>query len=106
MMNFDRPLKKFDGTTATIPRGSGQVEATYAIAFAHVLGSTMPGDEALSPLDKLARGALAFKMFNGGDMALTNEEVAVIRAVAAKAFSPEVYYLVNEFLESQLKAKA
>lgn len=93
--NFDAEIKDFDGNSLR----DGENALTLKVVAVNSLMAIYPDERDISGNEKLARYKIASKVHGGGMVELTAEEVAKIKALIGKAYSPAVVGPAFEILE-------
>lgn len=90
-INFNQPLKNFDGTDAK----HGEAPLTLALVCALALNNA----KATDGKQALERGQMAIMVFGGGEHEVTPEQCAMCRAVLHEAWSPAIVAQAHDMLD-------
>lgn len=94
-LNFDFPIKNFDNIEMKLEEGG----AVYTAKLA-VVNSLLAPEERIEGSEKLKRFALAKKVHAGGDLDLTVEQVALIKALTGKFASTLIAGQILNYIET------
>lgn len=97
LVNFESNLVDFDGKV--IPNTSGQPATLQGVSLDALMASYQ-GEEKLSGEEKMKRFLLAEKIHKG-EFDLAAEEIALLKALIGKAFTPIVVGQAWRMLEGK-----
>lgn len=88
--DFDQVINDLDGNPIPVEIGTkdepNQVDMTLGIACITALNTVMPGDEHRSPVAKFEAHMLSQRIHRGGEVALSVEELAMLKERTGKCF--------------------
>lgn len=95
--DFSAPVG--DGMGGTLK--DGKEEATLGKVAARALFA--PTQEKISGEEKFRRGILGTKLFNGGDIELSAEDIALVKKAIGEAFGPQIVAETWPMLDPSIK---
>ena len=95
--NFDAVIKGVDGTPVKDEKGESVFLRNLAV---NALYGTFEDERGISGEEKMKRGLLADKIFPGGDVDVTPEEIVMIKKLIGKGFSTLVVTRAYQLLDA------
>ena len=95
-LDFNQEIKDGEGQVIEVDKKP----LTLGRAAATALFANLPGDDKASAEEKFKRGMLALKVRGGGDLAVTAEEIALMKKAVAAAYGPLIVARVWPMLDA------
>jgi hypothetical protein len=103
-IDFSQVITDFDGKPFPFKDGENTKDLTLGRAAVTALSNILQGENDLPGEERFKRGKLAEKVFGKGTVALTTEEIVLIKRLIGKAFWPRAVSQAWDMLEGNVAA--